>query len=194
MDSAQFIELITNGSNKLALRKPLVNATAENSKYVALILEKSLDTGFDNSAFALRILELACKKDLAIIYPYATPFCDLLDKLTAEGAVRSAAKILELLTIRYFKDKDPAVRHSFTEVHLDQMVEAGFKWMINPDKPTAIKAYTMQTLYLLGTKYDWVHQELALVIAQQMPNSTIGYKNRGAKVVHAIENKIPLKL
>lgn len=194
MDSGQFIQLITKGNNKLALRNPLVNATAENPDHVALILEKSADPGFKNSAFAMRILELACKKDLSIIYPFANTFCTLLDKLTTEGAVRSSAKIVELLMVWYFKIKDRAVRNAFTPEHLRKIVEAGFKWMIDPEKPTAIKAYTMQTLYLLGKKYDWIHSELALVIEQQMPYSTIGYKNRGAKVIHAIENNIPLKL
>ena len=36
------------------------------------------------------------------------------------------------------------------------------------DQKVATKAYTMNALYLLGKNYDWVHQELKLIIQQNI--------------------------
>ena len=40
----------------------------------------------------------------------------------------------------------------------------------------AVKAYTMNALFLLGKNYDWVHQELKLIIQQNIMNESAAYK------------------
>ena len=62
------------------------------------------------------------------------------------------------------------------------------------NKSIAIQAHSMYALYLLGIKYNWIHPELALIIEKDIPNGSTGYKNRGRKVLKAIETNTRLKL
>jgi len=83
--------------------------------------------------------------------------------------------------------------NSLQNEHLEKIIEAGFIWMIT-DQKIAVQAYTMQTLFLLGTKFDWIHNELAIIIEKNIPTGSTGYKNRGRKVLRAIETSTNLKL
>lgn len=189
MNQSTFTAILENDKDRLKHRDQLVIATLMNPNYVEILLTNMEAIEDDNSNFSARILELACKSKLGIVVPYLDAFCELLSKVKQGATVRACAKISELLVVSYFNNFPEVLKES----HLEKIIEAGFDWMIT-DQKTAIKAYTMQTLYLLGTKYDWIHPELALNIEKDIPTATIGYVNRGRKVIKAIETKKKLKL
>ncbi len=68
------------------------------------------------------------------------------------------------------------------------MIEAGFDWLISNQK-VAVKAYTMEMLYLFGKNQDWVHNELKLIIQQNIPKESSAYLARGKKILSWINNK-----
>jgi hypothetical protein len=193
MDKKLFIKILEKGSNKLGHRSLLVNSCLKNPTWVVILLGFMNTIDDENSTFSARILELSCRENLELILPFLNEFCTLLSKVKFDGTVRPCAKICELLMITYFLRNNIYYRNSITNVHLEKIIEAGFDWMIT-DKSIAIQAYTMQTLYLLGTKYGWIHSELALIIEKDIPTGSTGYKNRGRKVLKAIETETPLKL
>jgi len=193
MDKQLFTEVLEKGSNKLEHRSFLVKSCLKNPTLVAILLDFMSTIDDENSTFSARILELSCKENLELVLPFLDEFCALLSKVKFDGAIRPCAKICELLMITYFLRNNIYYRNSVTDIHLEKIIEAGFDWMIT-DKSIAIQAYTMQTLYLLGTKYDWIHSELALIIEKDIPTGSTGYKNRGRKVLRAIETETPLKL
>lgn len=189
MHQYTFISLLKNDKERLQHRDALVIATLNNPQWVKILLTNIEAVEDENSNFSARILELACKSKLGLIIPFLGQFCELIPKVKQGAAIRACAKICELLTVNYFSNHPTVLK----EHHLENMIEAGFDWMIS-DQKTAIKAYTMQTLYLLGTKYDWIHPELVLHIEKEIPTATIGYVNRGRKVIKAIATGKPLKL
>lgn len=193
MDRSTFIFILENDSDRLKHRDELVLATLKNPKFVNILLTNMENIENENAAFSSRILELACKEKLGIIVPQLDTFCDLLPKVRHGAVIRCCAKLCELLALAYFRKNDIGFSSVLEEHHLEKIIEAGFDWMIT-DQKTAVKAYTMQTLYLLGTKYDWIHPELVLNIEKDIPTATIGYVNRGRKVIKAIETKTKLKL
>ncbi len=193
MDKQLFIEILEKGSNKLEHRNLLVSSCLKNPTWATILLDFMNTIDDENSTFPARILELSCKENLELVLPFLDEFCALLSKVKFDGTVRPCAKICELLMITFFLRNNIYYRNSITDIHLEKIIETGFDWMIT-DKSIAIQAYTMQTLYLLGTKYDWIHSELALIIEKNIPNGSTGYKNRGRKILKAIEPKTKLKL
>ena len=55
------------------------------------------------------------------------------------------------------------VEEKLTTNHIDTIVETGFDWLITPQK-IAVRAYTMNTLYLFGLEKEWIHPELKHLI------------------------------
>jgi len=192
MDRSTFIQLLLNNQDKLKYRDTLVDACLEHN-YISILLDNMAKVHDEDSNFSARILELACKNKLEIIIPYLDTFCDLITKVKLNGVVRACAKICELMMIALLIKNDVHFNRSFKNDHLEKIVEAGFNWMIT-DQKIAVQAYTMYTLYLLGSKYDWIHHELVLNIEKNIPTGSTGYKNRGRKVIKAIKTNTTLRL
>jgi len=193
MDKTTFIKIIESDTQKLKYRDILVNACLKNTSWASFLLTDMKSVNNDNSYVSARILELSCKENIDIILPYLDFFCELLKKVKLNGVIRVCSKICELLMIEYFIKNNHKIMNSLQNEHLEKIIEAGFIWMIT-DQPIAVQAYTMQTLYLLGTKYDWIHNDLAMIIERNIPTGSTGYKNRGRKVLKAIETDTYLKL
>ena len=193
MDRDQFISILAGHTKDYRNREPITNMVLQNPAWVPLILKRMADVGEKDSAFAARILELTCKRDLKIILPYLEEFTTLLARLEQDGSIRASAKIIELLCAAYFITDDSHYRDSLTDLYLQKFTEACFDWMI-ANSPTAIQAHAMYSLYLLGYKFEWIHNELIETINKRLAYGSTGYQNRGKKVILAIEKQKFLKL
>ena len=188
MDKARFIETLQSDSRDYNDRKLLVNAVLQRNEWVEILLEDMKEVDNKQSNLSIRILELACKVDLLIILPYLDEFCILLPTIKFDGVTRSSAKLIELLMIHYFIKKDPTYIYELNNLHLEQFAESCFDWMI-ADRAIAIQAHAMYSLYLLGTKFSWIHPELKDNLLRKLPiTSSMGYQNRGEKIIDAILN------
>ncbi len=193
MDRTKFIELLNNDSVQLEDREKLLNAVLINPHWIALLLKNMNAIHDKQSYFSARTFELVSKRNLKLTLQYLDTFYLLLPKIKLEGVIRSSAKIIELLTVNFFRGKDAIYIEKINAKHLEQFTESCFDWMIS-GKSIAIQAHSMYALYLLGTKYDWIHPELSLIIEKDIPTGSIGYKNRGRKILKAIETNTRLKL
>lgn len=193
MDREQFITLLSGDNRDYRNRIPIANTVLENPEWIQILLEQMSEVANKNSAFAARILELTCKQNLKVILPYIAGFKNLIPSLKLDGSIRASAKIIELLCIEYFIKFNAIYLDSLTDTYLEQFTESCFDWMIT-DKATAIQAHSMYALYLLGTTFDWIHPELIETINRSLPYGSIGYQNRGKKVIQAIETGALLKL
>jgi len=188
MDRLKFIDILQNNSRDYTLRKSLVNAVLQRKDWVEILLNDIKQFDNKQSNLSVRILELACKVDLTLLLPYIDEFCLLLPNIKLDGVTRSSAKLIELLMVRYFIKKDPMYIASLNNLHLEQFTESCFDWMIS-DRAIAIQAHSMYSLYLIGTKYDWIHIELKENINRKLPTSvSVGYQNRGKKIINAISS------
>lgn len=193
MKKNEFINILNEGKDKLFYRNALIEACLDHPEWMLILLKKITISNNESSNFAARIYELVCKNNIELSLLYLDDFCSLLDKIKSDAVTRFSAKVCELITIEYFINRNPLFIKTLTDDHFEKITEAGFQWMIT-DQKIAVQAYTMQTLYLLGTKYPWIHDELALTIEKNMPHGSAGYKNRGNKVIKAIKTDTPLKL
>ena len=123
-------------------------------------------------------LELVLEQQLDWLTPHLDYFTNTISTVTFDSAVRPMSKICNFIAIAYSSKKESLIKEFISEIHIKKIIEAGFDWMIGQQK-AAVKAYTMNTLFLLGKNYDWVHQELKLIIQQNIMNKSAAYKARG---------------
>ncbi len=128
------------------------------------------------------ILDFVARKDITAIVPHIDFFLLDLEKVYLDSCVRPVAKVCEELITHYFKWQTPAVITVVTKTHLQKITELCFDWLIGKQK-VAVKAYAMNTLYLLGTKFSWIHKELKLILEQNFNNHTAAYKARAKNIL-----------
>lgn len=159
-----------------------VNALRENRLRVSNIVLKDLSnvkhlvdfvflTNDKVSVKAAWVLEFVVKKQFDTILPFVDFLSLNLHKIQFGGAVRSMAKIVQLIIQK--NDK----KTFLTEKQEERFVEIAFDWLISKHK-VAIKAYSMEILFLLGKKQLWIHTELKNILTKNMEYHSAAYKAR----------------
>lgn len=182
--------------NELYQQLNYVNHSREKRAYYAqLVLDNpslfpyALDILFmvddEHSNRAGWLCEFVCKQELSILYPYLDHFTETMGTVYQDSALRPVAKITEYLTLAYYKKKDPLARKSLRPNHKKRLVETGFDWMITEQK-VAVKAYTMTSLFWLGTEIEWVHPELHRIMEDGYATGSAAYKARCRHTFEAI--------
>ncbi len=178
--------------------KNIENAKRDNRQRVASLVSENIDlmtplvdlTFMVNDKISIRaawILEWICTHDnLDLILPYLDTFTNEIKGLQFDSALRPCAKICEHLAKAYTHKKETLVKKTLKEYHIEKIIETGFDWLITPQK-IAVKAYTMNTLFLFGLTRDWIHPELSHLISTKIIHQSKGCKARGRHILLAIE-------
>ncbi|TCK68949.1 hypothetical protein DFQ05_0459 [Winogradskyella wandonensis] len=170
-----------------------VNATrASRTKYATIILdninliEPLMELVFsEDKKIAPRaswIFEFAFKEDHSIILPHLDYFVSNLSTLKLDSATRPCAKVVDILMDLYYKKKHPNVIKYLTQHHKEKITEACFDWLIRDEK-VAVKAYSMNSLYLLGMEFDWIHPELKTIIERDYHTQSAGFKAKSRHIL-----------
>ncbi|MGB5363037.1 MAG: adenylosuccinate lyase [Aureibaculum sp.] len=149
------------------------------------LIEIVFDYDNDLSVKASGILELVCEDRLdwiAFNLPY---FTENLHKLKDDSAVRSAAKICNLIAQNYNSKFDSPIKLIITEEQVAQIIETCFDWLLS-DYKVATKAHAMEALYYIGKTTGWIHYELKMIIEKNLPLESPGYVARAKKVLESI--------
>ncbi|NER17941.1 adenylosuccinate lyase [Spongiivirga citrea] len=139
------------------------------------------------SSKACWVLEFVYLDEPEFIIPYLDRFTADLKNLKLDSSIRPLAKISQLMVEAYFKKKTSKIQSALTDQHLELITEACFDWLIQDEK-VAAKVYSMYSLFHLGKKYDWIHDELRLVIQKDVSNESAGYKAATRKVLEWIRS------
>lgn len=150
------------------------------------LLELAFDETKEASIKVSWVLDFVSREKLDWFYPHLDFFTDNISTVKHDSVVRPMSRICELLAKAYTAKKKNEIHNYLTKIHIDKIIETGFDWMIS-DQKVAVKAYTMETLFLFGKKVDWVHEELKLILAQEIVSGSPGYKSRGKKILKWID-------
>ncbi|GGX30480.1 hypothetical protein [Aquimarina muelleri] len=131
-------------------------------------------------------LEFLCKNNLNSILPYLDEILQFTPAIYRHPAVRPMAKIFEYLSIDFYKKKSPKIQKHLSTKHREKITEICFDWLIT-DQKVAAKAYSMTSLYLLGTEFNWVHPELKIVLENSYHSGSAAYKARARMVLEKIK-------
>lgn len=133
------------------------------------------------------ILEWVCTHgNLTWMLPHLDEFTANISRLRFDSAIRPCAKICEQIAVTYTSKKENEFKTTLTNQHIETIVATGFDWLITPQK-IAVRAYTMNTLYLFGLKIDWIHPELEHLIATKIIHESKGCKARGTLILSQIK-------
>lgn len=193
MNKVEFIEILEGNSRNYSNRPILVEAILINPNWITLLLDKMNLLDEKESNFAARILELSCKVNLNLILPYLNNFMLILPNLKHDGSIRSSAKIIELIMIQLFIKSNPIFVEKLNLEYLNKCTEFCFDWILNKNA-TAIHVHSIYSLYLLGSKFDWIHNELVQNIEKNLSHGSVGYQNRAKKILIAIRTNKLFKL
>ena len=179
-------ELENIANAKRENRQRVANIVCEQKELFVPLVEITFDVANKTSIKAAWILEWICThNDLYLIIPHLDRFTSGLKHVTFDSAIRPCAKICEHITTAYYKN-DLAFREALREDHMQQIIEAGFDWLIT-DQKIAVRAYTMTTLYLFGKDQEWIHPELEHLIRTKIIHESKGCKARGRHILELIE-------
>ncbi|WP_027393812.1 hypothetical protein [Aquimarina latercula] len=178
-------EEIKNTNHSREKRSHFANLILQNPELLPQLIEICNQVDDEISCRASWGLEFLCKKKLEAILPYIDAFVELIPKVHQDPAVRPMAKICEYLILAYYKEKLPVVREMLSTLHLEKITETCFDWLIS-DQKVAPKAYSMTSLYLLGTEFDWIHPELKIILENNYHSGSAAYKARSRMILKKI--------
>jgi len=138
------------------------------------------------SCRAAWVFEFMCSENLEEIIPYLDYFTENIHKVYLDSAVRPVAKICEYLIKAYYSKIDNKIKKVLQAKHREKIIEACFDYMINDEK-IAPKAYSMNTLFLLGKDYDWIHPELVMILERDFQIQSSGFKARARHILKKIK-------
>ncbi|NLP58439.1 adenylosuccinate lyase [Lutibacter sp. B1] len=189
MNGAYLIQELNSIENaKRVNRLRVANLILAKPELFKYLLEITFDVNNKTSIKAAWVLEFVCDEKLDWLAPYLDYFTENIANVKFDSAVRPITKICQFIAKAYTSKKESAIKQHLTKKHIDIIIENGFDWLIGNQK-VAVKAYTMEMLYLFGKNYKWVHKELQLVIQQSIINESCGYQARGKKILSWINQK-----
>lgn len=162
------------------------NLVIEQPELITPLLEILFDVDDKISCRAAWVFEFMCDKHLDYIIPHLNLFIEQISKVHLDSAVRPVAKVCEYLIKAYYSKNENAIKTVLTASHKEKIIESCFDWMINDEK-TAPKAYAMHSLFLLGTEYDWIHPELAMLLERDFQMQSSGFKARARHILKKIK-------
>lgn len=170
-------------------RQRVANIVLANQNLMKELVAITFKVDDKTSIKAAWILEWICTHHhLNWIVPYLEEFSNNISYLKFDSAIRPCAKICEHLASAFYASKENDIKKNLTSSQIDKIVACGFDRLITPQK-TAVKAYTMNTLYLFGLEKDWIHPELKYLIETKIMHESKGCKARGKHVLALIAKR-----
>ena len=174
-----------------------VNHSRENRlKYALMVIEqpelipKVIDILFavndKISPRAAWLLEFMARENIDSMLPFLDRFTEEMHRVHKDSAVRPVAKICEYLVEAYFSKHQNHTKDYLKTIHKERIIELSFDYMITEQK-IAAQAYSMNTLYLLGMEYDWVHPELIIILERGFSTGSAGYKARARQLLKKLK-------
>ena len=120
------------------------------------------------------------------VFPHLDYFVENIPKVHFDSSTRPIAKICMFLAEDYSSKKKTEIKKHLTKKHIDAIIETGFDWLIS-DHKVAVKVYSMDSLFMFGKEKDWVHDELKLIIQQEIMNGSPAYKSRGKRILKQLK-------
>ena len=188
MTTQQLYEELNYVNHSRENRRKYANLIINNPQLYPKLLEILFMVNDKISCRAAWVFEFACGENLETTIPYLDMFTASIGKVHLDSAVRPVAKVCEYLVKAYYSRKDNPIKKALIPKYQERIIETCFDWMINDEK-IAPKAYSMNSLYLLGKDHDWIHPELKIILERDFQMQSSGFKARARHIIAKIEKK-----
>lgn len=153
------------------------------------LVEIAFDYDNDISLKAINTLEMVSEQHTDWIAYNLSYFTQNISKLKSESAIKSAAKICNLISQEYTSKYDSPIKLLATHEQISEIIETCFDWLLNKELAHGIKGHAMETLFNLGKKINWVHYELKLILEKNMGDRFNAFTNKAKKILGLIEKQ-----
>ena len=188
MTRSELYEALDYVNHSRKKRTQMAGLVIDHPRLVAPLMDIAFTLDDPVSSKACWVLEFTAREKLSYIFPHLDVFVEKVGQVQLQSSVRPMAKICELLMLCYCSKERQDCRKALQKTHLEAIATACFDWLIG-DHKVAAKAYSMTSLYLLGTEFDWIHPELRLVLEQNYAGGSAAYKARARHILAQLENK-----
>jgi len=165
------------------------NLVIANPDLIPKLLEILFMVDDKISCRAAWVFEFMCGEHIETAIPHLDVFTENIHKVHLDSAVRPVTKVCEYLIKAYYSKSENKIKAALTEAHQERIIESCFDYMINDGK-IAPKAYAMNTLYLLGQDFDWIHPELIIILERDYQKQSSGFKARARHILKKLK-KVP---
>ncbi|MDN3493021.1 adenylosuccinate lyase [Winogradskyella bathintestinalis] len=186
MTKAELYKELSYVNHSREKRLKYANLVIDYPELIPPLLDILFGVDNEKSCRAAWVFEFMCSKNIETIIPFLDVFTKHMSKVHLDSAVRPVAKICELITKTYYGKDDSKIKDSLTSTHKERLIETCFDWMINDEK-VAPKAYSMVSLNLLGTEFDWVHTELVIILERDFQMQSAAFKARARHILKKIK-------
>lgn len=186
MTTAELYEELNYVNHSREKRLYYANLVIKNPELIPKLLDILFRVNDKISPRATWVIEFMCSKNLNTIIPHLDEFTEKIHTIHLDSAVRPVAKICELLAIAYTAKEENKIKKALNAKHKERIIETCFDYMINDEK-VAPKAYAMNTLFLFGKEYDWIHPELVLILKRDFQLQSAAFKARARHILKKIE-------
>lgn len=108
------------------------------------------------------------------VKPHVEDMVDFLPGDFHDGVRRNLVKILSRTPI-------PEDKHG-------ELYDLCLRWLMSGDQPVAIKVWCMEICASIAWPYPELKEEVCMVIEEQMPFGSAGFRSRGKKVLKRLSN------
>ncbi len=158
-------------------RKRYAQLVINNPELLPQVMDILFKVDDKTSCRAAWLMEFVARENLDSILPHLDRFTEEMHSVHLDPAVRPVAKICEYLIEAYYSKHNNHTKEYLKPIHKERIIELSFDYMIT-DQKIAPKAYSMNSLYLLGQDYDWIHPELIMILERDFHSGSAGYKAR----------------
>ncbi|HBK72159.1 MAG TPA: hypothetical protein DDZ39_10985 [Flavobacteriaceae bacterium] len=170
--------------NRESVKKLSKLILTDQSSFESLV-EIAFDYDNEISLKAIYTLELVVEQRLDWIAYNLSYFTKNIASLKNENAIRSAAKICNLIAQEYTSKFDSAIQLIMTHEQLSEIIETCFDWLMK-DHKASIKTQSMDALYHIGKKISWIHYEIRLILEKNTADQSANYISKANKVLELI--------
>lgn len=138
------------------------------------------------SCRAAWVFEFVCERYIYAIVPHLEMFTKNMNKIHLDSSVRPVSKVCEFITKAYYSKAPNTIKKTLNPEHKERIIEACFDWLIS-DQKVAPKVYAMESLFLYGIDYDWIHPELTQILKRDFQMQSAGFKVRAKRTLLKIK-------
>ena len=123
--------------------------------------------------FSAHLLGKCCDLHPHLILPHLGKMIDLLDEDVHDSLKRNILRTMQFIDV--------------PEEHWDKTVQYCFELLQSKKEPVAVKVFGMTVLANLCEKLPELKNELRIIIEDQMPYGSAGFKSRGSKILKKLQ-------
>ena len=121
-------------------------------------------------------LRYLAKNEPAILTPYLGPMIRHLKEESSDALIRNTVCVMQFIKI--------------PEDIAGEVYEQCFDYLVDINRPTAIRAFSLTVLHNISHIYPELKNELIAEVELQGNHGTVGFKNRAKHVLHALRKEI----